>query len=224
MPTFDPQDESRPSFAPPSTEAPTIERSEPRPFWLDLQVWARDIVISVAIAAVVIVFLYQPVKVEGTSMMPWLEDQERIFVNKFVYRLEAIQRGDVIVFRFPLDPKKSYIKRVIGLPGDRVGFVNGRLILNDEIAEEPYLLPEYSDQSTYPVVEVPEDHFYVLGDHRNTSNDSRTWGTVERGFVIGRAVFSYWPFDRIGSLDRFEVRRTGSPPAFEPAPTPEVYR
>ena len=186
--------------------------------------WARDIVISVAIAAIVIVFLYQPVKVEGTSMMPWLEDQERIFVNKFIYRLEPIRRGDVIVFRFPLDPKKSYIKRVVGLPGDRVAFVNGRLVLNGEIADEPYVLPKYGDSSSYSVVEVPENHFYVLGDHRNTSNDSRTWGTVERSFVIGRAVFSYWPFERIGSLDRFEVQRTGAAPAFEPPPRPQVFR
>ena len=222
MQTFDPEDERRPSFAPSPTAGLISEGPEPRPFWFDLQVWARDIVISVAIAAIVIVFLYQPVKVEGTSMMPWLEDQERIFVNKFIYRLEAIQRGDVIVFHFPLDPKKSYIKRVVGLPGDEVSFVNGRLVLNGEIANEPYVLPEYSDSSSYPVVEVPEDHFYVLGDHRNTSNDSRTWGTVERGFVIGRAVFSYWPFERIGSLDRFEARRTGAAPPF--APRPEVFR
>ena len=89
----------------------------PKPFWLDVQVWARDIIISVAIAAVVIVFLYQPVKVEGTSMMPWLVDQERIFVNKFVYRFDEIRRGDVIVFRFPLDPSKSYIKRGGGPAG-----------------------------------------------------------------------------------------------------------
>ena len=224
MQTFDPEDERRPSFVPPNAEAPLSREPEPRPFWLDLQVWVRDIVISVAIAAIVIVFLYQPVKVEGTSMMPWLEDQERIFVNKFIYRLEAIQRGDVIVFRFPLDPKKSYIKRVVGLPGDRVAFVNGRLVLNGEIADEPYVLPEYSDSSSYPVVDVPENHFYVLGDHRNTSNDSRTWGTVERALVIGRAVFSYWPFERIGSLDRFDVRRTGAVPSFEHAPRPEVFR
>ena len=172
MQTFDPEDERRPSFAPPATAAPISQEPDPRPFWLDLQVWARDIVISVAIAAIVIVFLYQPVKVEGTSMMPWLEDQERIFVNKFIYRLEAIQRGDVIVFRFPLDPKKSYIKRVVGLPGDRVAFVNGRLILNDEIADEPYVLPEYSDSSSYSVVEVPKTIstcWAITAIHRTTA-------------------------------------------------------
>lgn len=180
-----------------------------RPFWFDLRIWVRDVMISVVIATVVIVFLYQPVKVEGTSMMPWLEDQERVFVNKFIYGFDPIRRGDVIVFRFPLDPRKSYIKRVAGLPGDQVAILNGRLVLNGKITAEPYLRPEYSDSSSYPTIEVPEDHFYVLGDHRNTSNDSRNWGTIERSSIIGQAVFSYWPFDRIGSLVHFEVQNTG---------------
>ena len=186
-------------------EPQSWEKRAPRPFWFDVQVWARDIMISVAIAAVVIVFLYQPVKVEGTSMMPWLVDQERIFVNKFVYRFDDIRRGDVIVFRFPLDPVKSYIKRVAGLPGDKVEIQKGRLSVNDQPVEEPYLLPEYGDRSTYPPMKVPPNHYYVLGDHRNTSNDSRTWGTVDQRFIIGKAVFSYWPLERFGLLDNFEV-------------------
>src|SRR5438045_4196932 len=85
-----------------------------------LGIWLRDLIISLAISAFIIIFLYQPVKVEGTSMMPSLEDQERIFVNKFVYRLEPIERGDVVVFRYPRDPSKSYIKRVIGMQGDDI--------------------------------------------------------------------------------------------------------
>src|SRR4029077_9133284 len=91
-----------------------------------LGVWLRDLFISLAISAFIIIFLYQPVKVEGVSMMPGLEDQERIFVNKFVYRWEPIQRGDIIVFRYPRDTSKSYIKRVIGVAGDRVRIVNGQ--------------------------------------------------------------------------------------------------
>src|SRR5689334_24852167 len=83
-------------------------------------VWLRDLVISLAISAFIIIFLYQPVKVEGTSMMPSLDDQERIFVNKFVYRLEPIERGDIVVFLYPRDPSKSYIKRVVGVAGDRI--------------------------------------------------------------------------------------------------------
>lgn len=170
-------------------------------FWLDIQVWIRDVFVSLAIAAVVIVFLYQPVKVEGTSMMPWLQDQERIFVNKFVYNFDEVDRGDVIVFRFPLDPQKSYIKRVVGVSGDVVEIVGGQLIVNGESVEEWYVPTEYRDLSSHAAVVVPEDSLYVLGDHRNTSNDSRMWGTVPLPFVTGKAVFAYWPLDRFGVLE-----------------------
>ena len=170
-------------------------------FWLDIQVWIRDVFISLAIAAVVIVFLYQPVKVEGTSMMPWLQDQERIFVNKFVYNFDEVGRGDVIVFRFPLDPKKSYIKRVVGVPGDLVEVIRGQLFVNGETVDEWYVPAEYRDLSSHAAVVVPEGNLYVLGDHRNTSNDSRMWGTVPLGFVTGKAVFAYWPLDRFGVLE-----------------------
>ncbi len=176
------------------------QRPTSRSFWFDIQVWLRDVFLSLAIAAVVIVFLYQPVKVEGTSMMPWLEDQERIFVNKFVYRYDEIDRGDVVVFRFPLDTSKSYIKRVVGLPGDRVEILRGELYVNGELTPEPYLAERYRDHSSHPAIEVPEGHYYVLGDHRNTSNDSRTWGTVPHSFVTGKAVFAYWPLNRFGVL------------------------
>ena len=101
-----------------------------------LAVWVRDLLLALSIAAFIIIFLYQPVKVEGTSMMPSLEDQERIFVNKFVYRLGAIERGDIVVFRYPRDPSTSFIKRVIGVAGDRVRIEEGQLFLNDRPIEE----------------------------------------------------------------------------------------
>jgi signal peptidase I len=168
--------------------------------WLDLRAWVRDVVISVVIAAIVIVFLYQPVKVEGTSMMPWLTDQERIFVNKFVYRLGDIQRGDIVVFWFPLDPSKSYIKRVIGLPGDSVEIDRGVVIVNGQPIAEPYVPEQYRDYTSYPPKPVEPDHYYVLGDHRNASNDSRQWGTVERRRIYGKAVFVYWPLEKFGVI------------------------
>ena len=170
-------------------------------FWFDVRVWVRDILISIVIAAVVIVFLYQPVKVEGTSMMPWLEDQQRIFVNKFVYRFEQIRRGDIVVFRFPLDPSKSYIKRVVGLPGDVVEIADGDLSINGQRFEEPYVPAEYHDRGSYPPLKVPAGNYYVLGDHRNTSNDSRSGWTVPQANVIGKAVFAYWPPQRFGVLE-----------------------
>src|SRR5207245_4794284 len=101
--------------------------------------WVRDLLISLGFSAFIIVFLYQPVKDEGTSMMPSLDDQERIFINKFVYRLEPIQRGDIVVFRYPRDPAKSFIKRVIGLAGDRIRIEAGQVFVNGEPLEEDYV-------------------------------------------------------------------------------------
>lgn len=164
--------------------------------------WIRDLALSVLIAVVLIVFIYQPVKVEGTSMMPALSDQERIFINKFTYRLGAghIARGDMVVFWFPLDVSKSYIKRVIGLPGDLVKIDRGVVIVNGEPLAEDYVPEEYRDYQSYPPVRVPPDSYYVLGDHRSSSNDSRWWGTVKRQNIYGKAVFVYWPLDKMGRV------------------------
>ena len=162
--------------------------------------WLRDLLLSVVLAVIVILFLYQPVKVEGTSMMPALVDQERIFINKFLYRfgLGRVERGDMVVFWFPGDTSKSYIKRVIGLPGDTVEVVDGAVRVNGQMLEEGYVPAEYRDrQSSGPVLVAP-DQYYVMGDHRSSSNDSRAWGTVHRGFIYGKAVFVYWPIAKIG--------------------------
>lgn len=164
--------------------------------------WARDLTISVVIAFAVIIFIYQPVKVEGTSMMPSLVNQERIFVNKFIYRLGIgeIQRGDTIVFWFPFDQSKSYIKRVIGVPGDTVAIDRGTVILNGKPLHEDYVPKEYRDSFSMPPQRVRSEEYFVLGDHRNSSNDSRTWGLVPRNCIYGKAVFVYWPLARIGPL------------------------
>ena len=164
--------------------------------------WLRDLCISVVIAIVVILFLYQPVKVEGTSMMPSLIDQERIFINKFVYRfgLSEISRGDMVVFWFPGDPTKSYIKRVIGVPGDVVEVNDGTVVVNGEPLAESYVPREYRDHISMPRRVIPQDQYFVLGDHRSSSNDSRSWGMVPKHFIYGKAVFVYWPLDRIGVL------------------------
>jgi len=162
--------------------------------------WLRDLMLAVVIAVVIILFLYQPVKVEGTSMMPSLEDQERIFINKFVYRfgLGSIERGDTVVFWFPRDPSKSYIKRVIGLPGDVVEVVDGGVRVNGNPINEPYVPEEFRDHMTVGRVTVPDDQFYVMGDHRSASHDSRGWGPVPRKYIYGKAVFVYWPLDKLG--------------------------
>ena len=165
-----------------------------------LSAWLRDLIVSLAISAFIIVFLYQPVKVEGTSMMPSLDDQERIFVNKFVYRIEPIQRGDIVVFRYPRDPSKSFIKRVIGLAGDHVRIDAGQIYVNGQPLREDYVPDVYSDQRSYRDQVVPAKSYFVLGDHRSLSNDSRDFGAVEARFIYGKAVFGYWPMDKLGRL------------------------
>ncbi len=162
--------------------------------------WARDLLFSVVLAVIVILFLYQPVKVEGTSMMPTLDDQERIFINKFVYHFSTIDRGDTIVFWFPGDPTKSYIKRVIGVPGDSVEVDRGTVVVNGHALEEDYVPSEYRDDNSMPAKKIPSGEYFVLGDHRSSSNDSRAWGLVPRRYIYGKAVFIYWPFDKMGVL------------------------
>src|SRR5437868_13123666 len=180
-----------------SPEMPAPRRTRTGPI---LAVWLRDLVISLAISAFIIIFLYQPVKVEGTSMMPSLDDQERIFVNKFVYRLEAIQRGDIVVFRYPRDTSKSYIKRVIGLAGDHIRIDDGLVYVNDKPLDEDYVPAAFADNRSYPETVVPQNSFFVLGDHRSMSNDSRDFGAVKETFIYGKAVFGYWPVDKLGRL------------------------
>ena len=167
--------------------------------------WVRDLAFSVLIAVVLIVFIYQPVKVEGTSMTPTLTDQERIFINKFTYRfgLSSIERGDTVVFWYPQDESKSYIKRVIGLPGDHIRVENGQVYVNGRLLDEEYVPPVNRDNVSWREGEeqiVPNDDYFVLGDHRNSSSDSRTWGYVPRKNIYGRAVFVYWPLDKMGRL------------------------
>jgi len=186
---------------PPSPSPVTALPSRRRPRGLAvISVWLRDLVISLAISAFIIVFLYQPVKVEGTSMMPSLEDQERIFVNKFVYRLEPIERGDIVVFRYPRDPSKSYIKRVIGVAGDRVRIDGGQVYVNGQGIDEDYVPPAYADDRSFPEVTVPPNSYFMLGDHRSMSNDSRDFGPVKDSFIYGKAVFGYWPMEKLGGF------------------------
>jgi signal peptidase I len=183
---------------PPQTPA-TAKQAGTNPLPV-VAVWGRDLLVSLAISAFIIIFLYQPVKVEGTSMMPGLEDQERIFVNKFVYRWEPIERGDIVVFRYPRDTSKSYIKRVIGVAGDRIRIENGQVYVNGDALDEHYVPEDYADARSYGEIVVPANSFFVLGDHRTMSNDSRDFGTVNERYIYGKAVFGYWPMEKLGRL------------------------
>jgi signal peptidase I len=153
----------------------------------------RDLLVSAAASVMIITFLYQPVRVEGISMLPRLEDRDRLFINKFVYHISSIERGDVVVFYYPRDPQKSYIKRVIALPGDRLRIDHGVVWVNDKRVREDYVPEQYRDTRSYPSTVVPAGDYFVLGDHRCIASDSRDFGPVERSLIYGKAVFVYWP-------------------------------
>src|SRR3954469_101559 len=150
--------------------APAEVEQHPSGFHHEIRAWARDLLIAAGLAAVIIVFFYQPVKVEGTSMAPSLSDQERIFINKFVYHVGDIERGDVVVFWYPLDRSKSFIKRVIGLPGDLVRIESGKVYINGQVLSEPYVPPDYVDFQDYGPTRVKAGEYFVMGDHRISSN------------------------------------------------------
>src|SRR5215475_6399774 len=132
----------------------TVAPDAAKPLRREIRSWGRDLLIALSLAVVIIVFFYQPVKVEGTSMTPLITDQERIFINKFVYRFEPIERGDVVVFWYPLDRTKSFIKRVVGLPGDMVEIRKGIVYVNGVALPEPYVPPQYEDLTDYPATKV----------------------------------------------------------------------
>jgi signal peptidase I len=160
-------------------------------------------------AVLIVVFVVQPVKVEGTSMQPRLENDERIFVNKFDYTFWSIERGDIIVFWYPEDPTKSFIKRVIGLPGESIDMdAMGHITINGQVIPEPYLAPQRNqaararwNQVRSELKYVKPHYYFVMGDNRDASNDSRSWGLVPEKYIYGKAMFRYWPLPRIGSLN-----------------------
>jgi signal peptidase I len=160
--------------------------------------WTRDLVMSVAVSAFIILFLYQPVRVEGSSMLPSLEDQDRLFINKIAYRVGEIHKGDVVVFQYPRDHSKSYIKRVIALPGDDLRIDHGRVYVNGLRLQEPYLRRSFADERSQPEMVLPPKEYFVMGDHRSISSDSRDFGPVDRDLIYGKAAFVYWPMEQVG--------------------------
>lgn len=160
--------------------------------------WLRDLVISVAVSAFIIIFLYQPVRVEGTSMLPRLEDQDRLFIDKIAYRVGEIHEGDVVVFEYPRDHTKSYIKRVIALPGDHLRISRGLVYVNGKLLAEPYVPARFEDERSVAEMTLPPNEYWVMGDHRSISSDSRDFGPVDRRLIYGKAVFVYWPMEQLG--------------------------
>lgn len=191
-----------PPNTPPAAETQTAPEPSPQtppaPKPNTLGLWLRDVIISIGASVLIITFLYQPVRVEGTSMLPRLEDHDRVFINKFVYHVASIHRGDIVVFHYPRDPEKSYIKRVIAVPGDRLRIDRGDVYLNGKLLPEPYVPLRYRDTKSMPEIVLPDDEYFVMGDHRSISSDSRDFGPVDRDLIYGKATFIYWPADNMG--------------------------
>src|ERR1700677_2340853 len=191
------EDKSGPEPAGPQGFLPQAPAELPgRSFWL----WGRDMLFSLAVSFFIITFLYQPVRVEGTSMMPRLGDQDRLFINKFVYHFANIHRGDVVVFHYPRDPQKSYIKRVIAGPGDELRIVDGRTYINGRLLPEPYVPRRFHDNRSQDPMVIPSGEYFVMGDHRSISSDSRDFGPVPRDLIYGKAAFVYWPAEDMGVI------------------------
>jgi len=159
----------------------------------------ESIAIAIILAVIIRVFLFQPFFIPSGSMEPTLTEGDRIIVSKMNYRLSEPQRADVIVFKYPVDPRKDFIKRVIGLPGETLLIRDSKIFIDGKLIEQPFLPPglKYGD---FGPVSIPEGEYFVMGDNRNNSDDSRGWGTLPRENIIGEAVLIYWPVNRSGLL------------------------
>jgi len=192
--------------------------------WAEGRLLFRDLVFALMIAALVVVFIVQPVKVEGTSMLPRLHDGERIFVNKLIYYDEyrwapKIERGDIVVFWYPNDPSKSYIKRVIGLPGEIVEVREGSVYINGAILEEKYLDPsENASSASQAPVHVNLNYYFVMGDNRDNSSDSRSWGLVPKKYIYGKALLRYWPPSAASVIHHEDLVPAPPPSGYNPIP------
>lgn len=166
-----------------------------KPFWRET---LESLVIALVLAFFVRTFLFQIFYIPSGSMEPTLMPGDRVLVSKIDYHFVPIQRFDVIVFRYPVDPSKDFIKRVIGLPGDTVQEKDGVIYINGQKLVENH--PMYKDNFSYPATKVPENYYFVLGDNRGNSDDSRFWGFVPKQNIIGKAWFIIWPPGRIGII------------------------
>lgn len=160
--------------------------------WREL---AESVIIALVLAFVIRYFLFQPFYIPSGSMEPTLRPLDRIIVSKINYWFHPPEHSDVIVFRFPLDPSRDFVKRVIGTGGDTIEIRNNQLLRNGEVIEEPYLPP--LQMKNFGPFKVPEGQYFAMGDNRNFSDDSRYWGSVPGENLIGKAVLLYWPLNRI---------------------------
>ncbi len=186
-----------------------LRRESRQGLWHETLRLVRDIFLIIVVFILFGVFIAQPVVVEGSSMVPQLHDGERLLVNKLIYyKFKAfhwghIERGDIVVFWYPNDPEKSYVKRVVGLPGEHVEIRGGKVFINEKRLEEPYLDTEHNQ---IPTNLTPKDigtgYYFVMGDNRDNSSDSRTWGLVPEKYIYGKAFFRYWAPSSVGFIQQ----------------------
>jgi len=200
-------------------EVTHVRRESRQGIWTEAFKLFRDIFLIIVVFILLGVFFVQPVVVEGTSMLPQLHDGERLLVNKLVYyKIQSvswghIERGDIVVFWYPNDPDKSYVKRVIGLPGETVEVRQGKVFINGTQLEEDYLDVEHNQSlPSWPAKKVEEHHYFVMGDNRDNSSDSRYWGLVPEKYIYGKAFFRYWKPQSVGFLEHGEYENGPKPP------------
>jgi signal peptidase I len=161
----------------------------------ELIAWFKTLASAAVYATLIVTFGFQVARVEGMSMAPTLQDQDRLIVNKLAYRLHDPQVGDIVMLYYPLKPEKSFVKRVIAEEGDQVRIVDGRVYRNDVLIDDSYVPPEYRSHDDWGPQVIPEGYYFVMGDHRNNSSDSRHWGFVPKKYIIGKVQLRWWPLD-----------------------------
>jgi signal peptidase I len=159
----------------------------------ELVAWVKTLLSAAVYAVLIVTFGFQVARVEGQSMAPTLEDQDRLIVNKLVYRIGEPRRGDIVMLYYPLNPDKSFVKRVIAEEGDTVRIVDGRVYVNDIPLKDDYVSNEYRSHDDWGPQVIPEGYYFVMGDHRNNSSDSRHWGMVPKRYIIGKVQLRWWP-------------------------------
>ena len=193
----------------PGIETRDLRKEASRNFWWETLRLIRDVFLIIVVFILIGVFFVQPVVVDGSSMLPQLHDGERLLVNKFIYYdikgvgFGHLERGDIVVFWYPDDPTKSYVKRLIGFPGETVEVREGKVFINDVQLQEPYLSEEHNRAKiSFERTEVKKHTYYVMGDNRDNSADSRYWGFVPEKYIYGRAFFRYWKPQDIGFIEQ----------------------
>ena len=152
------------------------------------------ILVTFMVTGFVITFIFHVARVEGGAMAPTLANQDRVIVNKLVYQLGEPGVGDIVMMHYPLDPEKVFVKRVIAEEGDQVRLVRGRVFRNDVPLDEPFVAPQFRSQDDWGPEVIPEGYYFVMGDHRNNSSDSRHWRFVPKKYIVGRIQCRWWPF------------------------------